>query len=151
MGTPCASIYPRYLKTCPYCGFYPEPPERSAPEFVEGDLHELTPEALAALRGKVAQIDGAPRIPQHLDAMAARGLMNRHHERQVAQHALREQIALWAGWQNVQGFDDSQSYRRFFHAFGIDVMSAQALGRPEAEALTAKIQTLLNRHGVIAI
>lgn len=149
MGTPCASIYPRFLKTCPYCGFYPEPPERSAPEFVEGDLHELTPEALAALRGKVAQIDGAPRIPQHLDAMAARGLMNRHHERQVAQHALREQIALWAGWQTVQGFDDSQSYRRFFHAFGIDVMSAQALGRPEAEALTAKIQTVLNRHGVI--
>jgi superfamily II DNA or RNA helicase len=149
MGTPCASIYPRFLKTCPYCGFYPEPPERSAPEFVEGDLHELTPEALAALRGKVAQIDGAPRIPQHLDAMAARGLMNRHHERQVAQHALREQIALWAGWQRHQGRDDSQSYRIFWHTFGIDVMSAQALGRPDAEALTLKIQTVLNKHGVI--
>ena len=148
MGTPCASIYPRFLKTCPYCGFYPEPPERSAPEFVEGDLHELTPEALAALRGKVAQIDGAPRIPQHLDAMAARGLMNRHHERQVAQHALREQIALWAGWQRHQGRDDSQSYRIFWHTFGIDVMSAQALGRPDAEALTLKIQTVLNKHGV---
>ena len=148
-GTPCASIYPRFLKTCPYCGFYPEPPERSAPEFVEGDLHELTPEALAALRGKVAQIDGAPRIPQHLDAMAARGLMNRHHERQVAQHALREQIALWAGWQRHQGRDDSQSYRIFWHTFGIDVMSAQALGRPDAEALTLKIQTVLNKHGVI--
>ena len=149
MGAPCASIYPRFLKTCPYCGFYPEPPERSAPEFVEGDLHELTPEALAALRGKVAQIDGAPRIPQHLDAMAARGLMNRHHERQVAQHALREQIALWAGWQRHQGRDDSQSYRIFWHTFGIDVMSAQALGRPDAEALTLKIQTVLNKHGVI--
>lgn len=148
-GTPCASIYPRFLKTCPYCGFYPEPPERSAPEFVEGDLHELTPEALAALRGKVAQIDGAPRIPQHLDAMAARGLMNRHHERQVAQHALREQIALWAGWQRHQGRDDSQSYRIFWHTFGIDVMSAQALGRPDAEALTLKIRTLLDKHGVI--
>ena len=149
MGTPCASIYPRFLKTCPYCGFYPAPPERSAPEFVDGDLHELTPEALAALRGKVAQIDGAPRIPQHLDAMAARGLMNRHHERQVAQHALREQIALWAGWQRHQGRDDSQSYRIFWHTFGIDVMSAQALGRPDAEALTLKIQTVLNKHGVI--
>lgn len=149
MGTPCASVYPRSLKACPYCGFYPEPPERSAPEFVDGDLHELTPEALAALRGKVAQIDGAPRIPQHLDAMAARGLMNRHHERQQAQHALREQIALWAGWQRHQGRDDSQSYRIFYHTFGRDVMSAQALGRPEAEALAAKIKTVLDKHGVI--
>lgn len=150
MGTPCASIYPRLLKTCPYCGFYPEPPARSAPEYVDGDLFELTPEALAALRGKVAQIDGAPRIPQHLDPMAARGVMNRHHERQVAQHALRESIALWAGWQRHLGRDDSESYRAFFHTFGLDVMSAQALGRPEAEALTGKIQTLLTRNGVIA-
>lgn len=149
MGTPCASIYPRFLKTCPYCGFYPEPPERSTPEFVDGDLHELTPEALAALRGKVANIDGAPRIPQSLDPMAARGLMNRHHERQVAQHALREMIALWAGWQRHQGRDDSQSYRIFYHTFGLDVMSAQALGRPDAEALTLKIRTLLDKHGVI--
>lgn len=151
MGTPCASIYPRTLKTCPYCGFYPEPPERSAPEFVDGDLHELTPEALAALRGKVAQIDGAPRIPQHLDPMAARGLMNRHHERQVAQHALRETIALWAGWQKQQGRDDSESYRAFWHIFGIDVLGAQALGRPDAEALTLKIRALLDKHGVVAI
>lgn len=148
-GTPCASIYPRYLKTCPYCGFYPEPAERSAPEFVDGDLHELTPEALAALRGKVANIDGAPRIPGHLDAMAARGVMNRHHERQVAQHSLREQIALWAGWQRHQGRDDSQSYRIFWHTFGIDVLGAQALGRPEAESLTAKIRAVLDKNGVI--
>lgn len=149
-GTPCASVYERFLKTCPYCGFYPEPAERSAPEFVDGDLFELTPEVLAAMRGKVEQIDGAPRIPQHLDAMAARGAMNRHHERQQAQHVLRELIALWAGWQQHQGRDDSQSYRVFFHTFGIDVLSAQALGRPDAEALTAKIQMVLNRHGVIA-
>jgi len=148
-GTPCASIYPRFLKTCPYCGFYPEPPERSAPEFVDGDLHELTPEALAALRGKVANIDGAPRIPQSLDPMAARGLMNRHHERQQAQHVLREMIALWAGWQRHQGRDDSQSYRIFYHTFGLDVLTAQALGRPDAEALTLKIKTLLDTHGVI--
>lgn len=150
MGTPCASVYPRYLKTCPYCGFYPEPPERSAPEYVDGDLFELDAATLAAMRGKVELIDGAPRIPQHLDAMAARGVMNQHHARQQAQHALREHIALWAGWQRHQGRDDSQSYRVFYHTFGLDVMTAQALGRPDAEALTVKIKTLLDRHGVIA-
>lgn len=149
MGTPCASVYPRYNKTCPYCGFYPEPPERTAPEFVDGDLYELDPDVLAAMRGKVALIDGAPRIPQHLDAIAAAGVRKQHQARVNAQYFLREQIALWAGWQNVQGFDDSQSYRRFFHAFGIDVLTAQALGRPEAEALAVKIKTVLDKHGVI--
>lgn len=150
LGVPCASVYPRFLKTCPYCGFYPEPLARSAPEFVDGDLHELTPEALAALRGKKEAIDGAPRIPGHLDAMAARGVMNQHHARQVAQHALRENIALWAGWQAHQGRNDSESYRIFYHTFGLDVLSAQALGRPDAEALSSKIKSVLDRHGVIA-
>lgn len=149
-GLVCAATYERFHKSCPFCGFYPEPPARNAPEFVDGDLFELDAETLAAMRGKVAAIEGAPRIPQHLDAMAARGVMNRHHERQQAQHVLRELIALWAGWQQHQGRDDSQSYRVFFHTFGIDVLSAQALGRPDAEALAAKIQTVLNRHGVIA-
>lgn len=150
MGAPCASVYPRYLKTCPYCGFYPEPPERSAPEYVDGDLFELDAATLAAMRGKVELIDGAPRIPQHLDAMAARGVMNQHHARQQAQHVLREAMALWAGWQFYQGRDLSQSYRIFYHTFGIDSESAKALGRPDAEALTVKIKTLLDRHGVIA-
>ena len=117
---------------------------------MDGDLHELSAEALAALRGKVANIDGAPRIPQSLDAMAARGLMNRHGERQKAQHTLREMIALWAGWQTHQGRDDSQSYRIFYHTFGLDVLSAQSLGRPEAEALAIKIKNLLDKHGVVA-
>lgn len=146
----CAKDYARYLKACPYCKFEPEPASRSAPEFVDGDLYELTPEALAALRGKKEAIDGAPRIPQGLDAMAARGAMNRHHERQQAQYALRENIALWAGWQAHQGRTDSESYRIFFHTFGLDVLSAQALGRPDAEALSLKIKSVLDRHGVIA-
>lgn len=149
-GVACAFVYPRTLKACPFCKYEPEPPARTAPEFVDGDLHELTPETLAAMRGKVAVIDGAPRIPGHLDAMAARGLQNRHHERQVAQHHLREKIALWAGWQRHKGLDDSQSYRTFYHMFGLDVLSAQALGRPEAEALALKIQTVLDKHGVIS-
>lgn len=146
----CASVYERYHKSCPYCGYCPEPAARTAPEFVDGDLFELTPETLAALRGKVAQIEGAPRIPQHLDALAQAGVRKQHAARLTAQMDLRELIALWAGWQNVQGFDLSQSYRKFWHAFGVDVLSAQALGRPEAEALAIKIRSTLDNHGVIA-
>lgn len=151
LGIVCMSTYSRLLKCCPFCGFYPEPAARTGPEFVDGDLFELTAETLAAMRGKVADIDGAPRVPMHLDGLAAAGYQKNHYNRQVAQHALREQIALWAGWKTHQGLDQSQSFRAFWHTFGIDVMSAQALGKPEAEALTAKIQTLLNKHGVISL
>lgn len=149
-GLVCATTYERFHKSCPFCGFYPEPPARNAPEFVDGDLYELDAETLAAMRGKVAAIEGAPRIPQHLDALAAAGVRKQHALRLNAQQDLRELIALWAGWQLAQGFDDSQSYRRFFHAFGIDVLSAQALGRPDAEALTLRLRTVLDQHGVIA-
>lgn len=147
---PCASVYPRFLKACPFCGFVPEPAARTAPEFVDGDLYELDAATLAAMRGQVAQIDGAPRIPGHLDAIAARGLHNRHYDRQVAQHALRECIALWAGWQAHLGRSDAEAMRVFFLTYGIDVLGAQALGRPDAEALTARIQMQLDRNGVIA-
>lgn len=148
-GLVCAATYERFHKSCPFCGFYPEPPARNAPEFVDGDLYELDAETLAAMRGKVAAIEGAPRIPQHLDALAVAGVRKQHALRLNAQQDLRELIALWAGWQLAQGFDDSQSYRRFFHAFGIDVLSAQALGRPDAEALTLRLRTVLDQHGVI--
>lgn len=150
-GLVCAATYERFHKSCPFCGFSPEPPARNAPEFVDGDLYELDAETLAAMRGKVAAIEGAPRIPQHLDALAAAGVRKQHALRLNAQQDLRELIALWAGWQLAQGFDDSQSYRRFFHAFGIDVLSAQALGRPDAEALTLRLRTVLDQHGVTSI
>lgn len=150
-GMVCAQTYERFHKVCPYCGFYPEPPARTAPEFVDGDLYELDAATLAAMRGKVALIDGAARVPQHLDAIAQAGVRKAHQARVTAQHFLRELIALWAGWQNAQGFDDSQGYRRFFYAFGIDVLSAQALGKPEAEALSLKIKSVLDQHGVISV
>lgn len=151
LGTPCASVYERFRKTCPFCGFCPEPPARSAPEFVDGDLFELDAETLAAMRGQVAAIDGAPRIPHGLPPLAIAGVRKQHAQRIEAQQDLRDQIALWAGWQAAQGFDDSQSYRRFFHAFGIDVLGAQALGRPDAEALTLRLRAVLDKHGVTAI
>lgn len=147
-GVGCFSVYPRFEKVCPFCGFYPEPPARTDPKFVDGDLFELDAETLAAMRGKVAAIDGPVRIPQHLDGLAAAGVKKQHQLRIEAQGKLRATIALWAGWQRAQGFDDTATMRRFYHAFGVDIMSAQALGRPEAESLGATIQSVLDRHGV---
>lgn len=147
-GTPCASVYPRYLKVCPFCQFYPEPPERSAPEFVDGDLYELDPRVLEAMRGQRAIIDGAPRIPQHLTGIAAAGARNQHLERQHAQHALRNVLELWGGWKRLQGHTESEGQRQFFHRFGIDVMTAQTLGRAEAESLMNSVTQHLMKNGV---
>lgn len=149
-GEVCAQTYERFHKFCPFCGFYPEPPARNAPEFVDGDLHELDEATLAALRGRVIQLDAAPVVPQHLDPIAAAGARKAQLARVNAQFFLRELIALWSGWQRTKGYDDSQSYRIFYHTFNIDVLSAQALGRSEAEALAARIKAVLDQHGVIA-
>jgi len=52
---------------------------------------------------------------------------------------LREMIATWCGYQRAAGQSDSVIMMRFWHTFGISVVQAKALGRPEAEALNERI------------
>lgn len=150
LGVPCASVYPRYLKVCPFCQFYPDPAQRSAPEFVDGDLYELDPEVLAAMRGRQAVLDGAPRIPQGLDGIAAAGARNQQLAAQQARAELRNALMLWGGWRSTLGHSDSEAQRQFYHRFGVDVMSAQLLGRAEAQTLTQRITDHLIKNGVTA-
>ena len=140
----CTAVYERYLRTCPYCGHYPEPPARTDPAAVDGDLYELTPETLMALRGEVERIDGLPPNLNSMGAVVARGALNQHHERQAAQMDLRTAMAHMGGAWKAQGHTDAEMQRLFFHRFGLDVMSAQALGRPKAQELTARIYGALS-------
>lgn len=135
----CYSAFEALTRTCPYCGHTPEPQGRSKPEFVDGDLLELDPSVLAEMRGEIERIDGPPLVPGHLDAVAQRGLQNRWKDRQDAQHALRESIAVWAGVWRDKGATDSEIYRRFFFRFGTDIGTAQALNRADAEKLNQRI------------
>jgi len=145
----CTAIYERVYKGCPYCGHVVVPALRSAPEFVDGDLAELDAETLAAMRGEVRKVDkSADSVQRGMERnshsyIVAKGAANQHVKRQEAQEVLRDAIALWAGHQRAAGRDDSESYRRFWFNFGVDVMGAQALGRPEAEALTEKINNAI--------
>lgn len=132
----CLSVYERIYRECPFCGHYPEPAGRSGPEMVDGDLAELTPEALARLRG---EIDKPLVIPYNATPEIAGAVKKRHHEKAQAQAALREAMAQWGGHRVAEGMSLSQAQRRFWLAFGIDVASAQTLGRAEAEALTERI------------
>lgn len=137
--TACFRVYEAVSATCPYCGEKPEPVGRSRPDQVEGDLYELDPAALAALRGQVERIDGPVRMPDGLSPAAQRGLEARWRERREAQHALRQHIALWAGYRKAEGMIDPEICRRFYWRFGVDVMTAQTLGRADAEALTVRV------------
>lgn len=146
----CLAVYERVHAACPYCGHVPEPAERNTPEAVDGDIYMLDGETLAALRGEIARVAGAPRIPQGLDHVAQRAVALRHGERQAAQRALREAIALWAGYQRHLGRDDRETMRRFYFAFGIDVLSAQTQGAQDAGALLDKINTQLAIDRVVS-
>jgi DNA repair protein RadD len=145
----CMAVYERVHKCCPYCGTYPEPPGRVEPDQVDGDLLELDPSVLRALRGDIAKIDGKVYPPHKLPPHVQHAITIAHEKRQDAQASLRDQIALWAGYQQYLGRDTSETYRRFFFMFGMDVMTAQTLGSPEARELETVIKNKLLVDGVV--
>ena len=49
-------------------------------------------------------------------------------------------LLLWAGMWRDRGHTDSEIYRRFYLSFGIDILSAQALGKTPAGELADKIE-----------
>ena len=147
----CLAAYERVLLACPYCGEAPVPATRSAPEAVDGDLHEMSAELLAKLRSEAAAIDQAPKIPYGAKPEVVGAIKKRHRERQEAQSELRRFMALWGGWQEAQGRSVRESQRRFFHGFGVDVATAQGLGRAEASELCGRIRGVLDREGVKGI
>jgi len=118
---------------------------------VDGDLLELSPEALSFLRGEIDRIDGAPRIPAGVDGAVAGAIKRNHWERRQAQEALRNALAWYSGLETARGRPDIQEqYRRFYFAFGVDVATAQTLNAKDAEALRARVAAELAKFGVDA-
>lgn len=136
----CLAPYERVLPRCPHCGTVPEIADRSKPEFVDGDLTELDPAVLAALRGEIKRVDGDPLFPAALGMPGRAAIAKSHRARQEAQKDLRAAISLWAGWQGHLGRQMPEAYRRFFHAYRVDVATAQTLNAQDATALAAAIR-----------
>jgi superfamily II DNA or RNA helicase len=144
----CYQPYERFHHQCPYCGEAPDPVEptaRGSPAKVDGDLTELDVATLDALRGAVAEVDqsaddySVSLLLRNVPRIGMNRLINLHAERQAAQASLRWAMAQWGGLRKAEGLDDRQMQRLWFHTFGLDVMSAAALGTAEAQALTERV------------
>ena len=148
----CAQPYEAYKAKCPYCSEKRTPAGRSSPAEVDGDLHELSPEVLARLRGEIERVD-APmlHLPAGMDLHAAMAAQRRHKERQQGQGELRGRIALWAGYWKSQGHDDPEIMRRFWFTFGTDVNTAQTYGLTKASKLCEDIDRHLSALNVVAL
>jgi DNA repair protein RadD len=134
----CLAVFESWNNACPFCGWEYEPTPCGSIEQVEGDITELDPATLAAMRGEVERINGPPPNLQ-AGGLAQAGLNAQWRRRQEAQTALKEAMSIWAGYQTAAGQSIKISMRRFYKYFGVDVLSAQALGRKEAEELTIKL------------
>lgn len=144
----CASEYEAHHPACPFCQIKPIPAARSAPAFVDGDLYELDAETLARMRGEMLQANDAPTIPFGAGSIIAAGIQNKHHEKMQARARLKETMDLWAGWRQSLGDTPSMAMRRFWHQFGLDVMSAQIMNRAESDTLNGKLRSVLTASSV---
>jgi superfamily II DNA or RNA helicase len=148
-GVPCAQVYERIYPSCPYCKHTPAPIRRAGPEEAYGNLCEVDPAILAALRGAADKIIGPAWVPKSVNDPRIAGAIRKVHEtRKASQLELRGSISLWAGWQRHLGRQDDESYRRFYRDYGVDVLTATTLGTTEAIRLNLRIQQHLTDNGV---
>lgn len=143
----CLWPYERVHKCCPFCGHYPEPAARSGPEYVDGDLIELTPEVLAQMRGDITAVD-APGA-WHPNQVIRFANEKRQAEKREAQATLRLAMSWWYAFEEARGRPDiEEAYRRFYLTFGIDTATAQTLAPAEAKKLHQKIYDKLLPYGI---
>jgi len=144
----CTAEYEAVHRACPFCSEVAIPAQRSSPKFVDGDLFELDLSALQGLRDAVAHANDAPGVPYGATPAMVQNASNKHFEKLRARAALNELRDVWAGWRQAEGDTSSMAMRRFYHTFGVDVLTAQTLNRADSQALTEKIRTVLTKSSV---
>ena len=142
--TACAGCYmpfEKFFKLCPFCAVPvppPTPSQRTQPETVDGDIFEVSAEELAKLRAGVVDVFALARIPHNLQNTPAAARLTRLNAEKITTHReLMDTISLWAG--RYIGEDNSVIARRFYHAFGVDVLTAAGMNARDAETLRVKI------------
>lgn len=141
----CFQPFERYRVTCPWCETRVEPEGRSSPAMVEGDMCELDADTLARLRGEAVAMTRT--IDEYREYLATTGLPSKfimanvkdYAARQEALAALRDAMAWWGGQRTAEGLSDREIQKLFFLRFGVDVLTAQALTRSDADVLRVRL------------
>lgn len=135
----CALVFESWEKTCPFCGYKPVPEKRTEPKFVEGDLTELPPEVLKALREEVEESTSTA-IPYG----ASEGLKAKRNrdiqERLSLIKETKQEIDAWAGRQMATGLSLSATYMKFYKVFNIDAIRACAQPTPKLRLTLRSLQ-----------
>ncbi len=151
--TECAANYERFHKVCPYCHHKPEPVGRNI-EQVDGDLEELSPAILRALRGEVANIDRPvdEQVGEYIAGLNT-NIKPLHAQRHIklyrkkveanieAQRELRDAMARWAGYRRAEGHTDSAIHKLWyvFTNGEYDWLTAQSLECIPADKLQEEV------------
>lgn len=142
--TACAGCYmpfEKFFKVCPFCAVPvppPTPSQRTQPETVDGDIFEVSAEELAKLRAGVVDVFALARIPHDLQNTPTAARLTRINAEKITNHReLMDTISLWAG--RYIGEDNSVIARRFYHTFGVDVLTAAGMNARDADTLKTKI------------
>jgi DNA repair protein RadD len=160
----CFSDFEKYLKVCPFCETpvpVPERQEGEGPEFIDGDLHEMTEEELEALRGPMEWLDEPQPIEDAIEEYTKKLISNHCKPAHIRMNVgkfktkyleklekrdehfgllelLRDAMAWYAGHErHLRNLSDSEIFRKFFLTFNVNWLEAQGL---EIE----KMQTLYN-------
>lgn len=151
----CLSPYSRALPACPYCGTKPVPtPGRTGAEAVDGDMTELEPALLAAMRNAVAAVampNDVYREQQHIRSLPAAWAgsnVKKHDAHRTAQVELQSAMAWWAGEHRALGRSDSEIFRRFYLTFGVDWLTCQAQDRDAMNKLYGWIVERLSETSI---
>jgi len=141
----CTGVYERVLTSCPFCGHAPAPMLRGGPEQVDGDLIELDPSVLAQMRGEAINAVRSPAVvaselrQRHSPEIGIKAGAKRQRELLEAQQVLRHSVAWWCGVLRSKGTSDQEIYRRFYHKFKTDVLTAQTFKPADAMRLADQI------------
>jgi superfamily II DNA or RNA helicase len=136
----CFQPFEKHLRACPWCNAaIPEPSARSAPEYVDGVLQELTADALRALGVQIAKVDEAAQYPRGASAEIVGAIFKRHAAKREAIQRLRYLMQVWGGYFINTGLSLDEAQSRFYFAFAIDVGTAQTLNAKDAGELSDRI------------
>lgn len=142
-GRPYEAIH---IAACPHCGQSHVKPAGAggsvrAIEVVAGDLTRLTADQLAELRKAMQLPDPNTVVDPRWSGGVQAGQRNIAFANIQAQRELQQAIAEWAGYQkHGLGRDDSEMFRRFYHATGLDVVSALGGSRQDMIAMTERVR-----------